>query len=319
MTMLMLLGALQVLTLLLVGPLFANFIRIVHARLQGRQGPPLLQAHYDILKLLQKDRIYSVRSSFVTRITPAVNFAAICVAALLVPVLSTTVPFHFAGDFIFFIYLFGLARFLTALTGLDAGSTFGGMASSREMTLSSLAEPSNLLGFIVISTAAGSMDISVMTAQLIDLPGKYVNPFFILTLLSFSIVIMAENGRVPFDNPTTHLELTMVHEGMVLELSGRDLGVFQWAHAARLLALTIVALDVFFPFGIATEVTAYALLISLGALLLKLFIAAVLVAYVETANAKYRLFRLPDLLTLAFVFSLIALIAYYATEVAGAR
>ncbi len=317
--MIFLAGALQVLTLLLLGPLFSTFIRKVHARIQGRQGPPLLQGHYDILKLLRKDRVYSVRSSFVTRLTPAVNFAVVCVAALMIPVLSTEVPFHFAGDFIFFIYLFGLARFLTALTGLDAGSTFGGMASSREMTLSSLAEPAILLGFIVVSTAAGSMDISVMTAQLINLPGKYLNPFFILTLLSFSIVIMAENGRVPFDNPATHLELTMIHEGMVLELSGRDLGVFQLAHGMRLLALTVVALDVFFPFGLAMEFTVYALAVSFGALLLKLFIAGVAVAYVETANAKYRLFRLPDLLTLAFALSLIALIAYYATEVAGVR
>jgi formate hydrogenlyase subunit 4 len=309
----LLLAALQTALVLLLAPVFSTFIKKVHARLQGRQGPPLLQGYYDLVKLLRKDRIYSHRSSLITRIAPVISLAVVCTAGLLLPVLTCVVPFHFAGDFLFFIYLFALPRFLTALTGLDAGSTFGGMASSREMTLSSIAEPALLLSLVVVATSTRTLDLSVMTQRLLDTPEKLYSPFFILSALAFCIVILAENGRVPFDNPTTHLELTMVHEGMVLELSGRDLALFSWAHAARLLVLVLAAISVFFPYGIAAGAGPGDLLASLGYLLLKLFLTGLVIAWIETSTAKYRLFRVPDLLTLAFVFSLIALVALYMT------
>ena len=306
-----LLGLAQAVLILVLSPAFYTLIRKFHGRIQGRKGPRLLQGYYDLFKLLKKDRIYADRSSYITRITPMISLAVVCVAATMIPVIGVAVPFHFSGGFIAFIYLFALSRFLTALTGLDSGSTFGGMAASREMTLSSLAEPAILLCFIVVSDFVRSMDIPVMTEFLVKNPGELINPFFVLSSVSFFIVILAENGRVPVDNPATHLELTMVHEGMVLELSGRDLAIFQWAHATRLLVMVIAAIDLFLPFGISTTSDLDHLGISLGVLLFKLFIAAGAIAYIETANAKMRLFRVPDLLTLAFVLSMVSLVALF--------
>ena len=304
---------LQLILVLLISPAFLSYIKKVHGKIQGRQGPSVLQGYYDLFKLMRKDRIYSDRSSVITRITPIISVAVVSTAALLIPVITTQVPFHFAGDFILFIYLFALSRFLTALTGLDAGSTFGGMASSREMTLSSLTEPAILLAFVVVSTSLGTMDLSLMSARLLNSPEMLLSPYFVLTSLAFFIVILAENGRVPVDNPTTHLELTMIHEGMVLELSGRDLALFQWAHGARLLVMVLTAFNIFLPFGLATDLNPAHLLVSIVLLMVKLMIAGAVIAYVETANAKFRLFRVPDLLTLAFVFSTISLVSLYLT------
>jgi formate hydrogenlyase subunit 4 len=306
---------LQLLFVLLLAPVFSSFIKRVHGRLQGRKGPSLLQAHFDLAKLFKKDRVYSIRSSAITRAAPVIGLAAVGAASMLVPIASAEALFHFAGDFILFVYLFGLSRFMTALMGLDAGSTFGGMGASRETTLSALAEPTMILAFIVVSASLGSMDLSVASARLIAEPQALLRPSFVLNAISFFIVILAENGRVPIDNPATHLELTMIHEGMALELSGPDLALHQWAHSGRLLVLTIAALNIFFPFGLATGLEPAALALGAAALVAKLAGAGIAIAYIETAHAKLRFFRAPDLLTLAFVLSLISLASLFMTGI----
>lgn len=296
----------QALFVFLTAPLVINLMKKVKAYFQCRPGPGLLQGYYDIWKLLKKNAVISEHASWVFKTAPYVVFSATFVAAIIVPSFVTALPTSGIGDAIIVIYLLGLARFFIALAGLDTGSSFGGMGSSREMMISSLAEPVTMTGLFVLAAAAGSTNFGDIITK--SLSTGYVQPAYLLLLLAFLIIAVAETGRVPVDNPATHLELTMVHEAMILEYTGRDLALIEWAGAMKLTLLLTIIANVFFPWGIATAVAWPAVIIGIFAVFAKVGLLAIGIAIVESMIAKLRLFRVPELIGGAFALAMLALI-----------
>ena len=303
---------LQVLLLLLLAPLFGGAIKKVKAALQSRRGPPLLQGYYDLGKLLAKDPVVSATSSWVFRCTPYIVFAATLVAGLLVPIVTVASPLGFVGDLIAVVYLLALARFFTALAGLDTGSAFGGLGSSREMFISALLEPALLLVIFTAALTSGSSDLGRVSSSMIGLGPGALGPPHALAFAALFIVAIAETGRIPVDNPATHLELTMVHEAMILEYSGRGLAFVEWASSIKQLVVFTILIDLFLPWGLAVGV-GVGLISALLLYLFKLLAMVAVVALVETSSAKLRLFRVQDLLTLSITLSFLALVSIYIT------
>ena len=300
---------LQIVVIVGLSPLVKGFINKMEARLQCRRGASLFQPYYNLVKLLQKDAVVSETASWIFRATPYVTFVSILLIALLVPVLSSQVPLNFIGDIILIIYLFALGRFFLALSSLDTGSAFGGMGSSREMTISSMAEPAMMLSIFTVSLTVGSTNLSNITGTLLNY--KSLNPSLLLAFAAFVIVIIAETGRIPVDNPFTHLELTMIHEGMILEFSGRYLALIEWASSMKLLLLLTILVNTFLPWGIATGFTFPGLIISFALYLVKIGFFAFAIVILESSLAKVRLFRIPNLLGTSFILSLLAIISFY--------
>ena len=219
-------GVLNALFVLFVSPLFISLIKKVKAYAQGRKGPSLLQTYYNLAKLMKKETVYSANSSWIMRITPLVNIAALLVASLFVPLIVIPQPTDLVGNVILFLYLLALAKFFMALSGLDAGSTFGGMGSSREMAISALIEPIIIVVFAALAFAFKTTSIPDMFRGALT-SNVLVDPVLILISISIFIVIIVESSRVPVDNPETHLELTMIHEAMILEQSGKNLAMME--------------------------------------------------------------------------------------------
>ena len=304
-----LLPILQIVVIVGLSPLVKGFINKMEARIQCRRGPSLFQPYYNLVKLLQKDAVVSETASWIFRATPYVTFVSILLIALLVPVLSSQVPLNFIGDIILIIYLFALGRFFLALSSLDTGSAFGGMGGSREMAISSMAEPAMMLSIFTVSLTVGSTNLSNITGTLLNY--KSLNPSLLLAFAAFVIVIIAETGRIPVDNPFTHLELTMIHEGMILEFSGRYLALIEWASSMKLLLLLTILVNTFLPWGIATGFTFPGLIISFALYLVKIGFFAFAIVILESSLAKVRLFRIPNLLGTSFILSLLAIISFY--------
>ncbi|HEY3375368.1 MAG TPA: NADH-quinone oxidoreductase subunit H [Candidatus Aquicultor sp.] len=290
----------------LIAPLFTALMKKVKAYFQCRRGPGLLQGYYDIWKLLKKDAVVSEHASWVFKAAPYIIFSATFTAAMIVPSFIAVLPTSAFGDAIVVIYLLGLARFFTALAGLDTGSSFGGMGSSREMMISSLAEPVTMTGIFVLAADVGSTNFSDIVAKSLSM--GYAQPAYILLALAFLIIAMAETSRIPVDNPATHLELTMVHEAMILEYTGRDLALIEWAGAMKLTLLLTIIANVFFPWGIAQSISRPAIVIGITAITIKLILLAVGIATIESSIAKLRLFRVPELIGGAFALAMLALI-----------
>ena len=301
----------QIALVLLLAPLVSGFIAKTKARLQLRRGPRLTQSYSDLLKLFRKEPVISHHASWLFRGTPYIVFASTVTVALLVPTAYSVVPFHWAGDAITVIALFALGRFFLALAGLDAGSAFGGLGSSREMSIASIVEPAMMLGIFAVAVTAGSTNLSVIVSTLSTTTASMLHPSHILAFAGLFIVTIAETGRIPVDNPATHLELTMIHEAMVLEFSGRYLALIEWASQVKLLVFLAILTNVFFPIGIATDFTFLALAQGIAAFCAKILLLALAIAVLESTNAKLRLFRVPDLLMVAFTFSLLSLILYF--------
>jgi formate hydrogenlyase subunit 4 len=304
------LSLIQASMIFLLAPLIVGLIRRVKSIMQSRQGPPLLQPYYDLAKLFKRESVRSEQTSWVFAMTPYICVSAVFCAALLVP-FFTTFGIGFVGDVIVVVYLLAMMRFFMALAALDAGSAFGGMASSREMMVASIVEPSILLSIFAMSLITGTTDLGSMAAILASNGADMVRPALFLAAASFFISSLAENARVPVDNPSTHLELTMIHEGMLLEYSGRDLALMETASMAKLLIFFTLLANVFFPWGIATELTPAAIGIGLLAIVVKVMLMAVIIGIVESATAKLRLFRLPNLLTASFTLALLGVMSYY--------
>jgi len=300
---------LQIVVIVGLSPLVKGFINKMEARLQCRRGASLFQPYYNLVKLLQKDAVVSETASWIFRATPYVTFVSILLIALLVPVLSSQVPLNFIGDIILIIYLFALGRFFLALSSLDTGSAFGGMGGSREMAISSMAEPAMMLSIFTVSLTVGSTNLSNITSTLLNY--KSLNPSLFLAFTSLVIVIIAETGRIPVDNPFTHLELTMIHEGMILEFSGRYLALIEWASSMKLLLLLTILVNTFLPWGIATDLTFPGLIISFALYLVKIGFFAFAIVILESSFAKVRLFRIPNLLGTSFILSVLAIISFY--------
>jgi formate hydrogenlyase subunit 4 len=299
----------QALLLVLIAPLVRGVIAKIKARLQNRLGASVWQPYFDIYKMLQKESVVSDTCSWIFVAAPYCSFAAYTAAALFLPVLTATAAGSFMGDAIVFVYLFGLARFVTALAALDAGSSFGGMGSSREMSLSTLAEPGLMLTIFALAALTHATHISGMVASFASLGLQVVSPVYPLALISIAIITLVEAGRIPVDNPTTHLELTMIHEAMILEYSGKELAIIEWGGAIKLTLLLTLIANIFFPLGIATVLNPKALLIGLAAFAIKILALAAIIAVVETSLAKMRLFRVPHLLSMANLLGFLALVA----------
>lgn len=304
-------AAVQLFIVLLGAPLIAGIIKKLKARMQNRRGPRLLQPYSDLIKLLKKEVILSSSSSWVFRVTPYIVFTSTLVIALLIPIHVVPVSLHWIGDIITVVYLLALGRFFVALAGLDAASAFGGLGSSREMSIASIVEPAMMLAIIASAVTAGSTDLSVIVASLVTSPASLVHPAHMLAFVGLFIVTVAETGRIPVDNPETHLELTMIHEAMILEYSGRYLAFIEWASQMKLFLFLALLSNMFFPVGIATALLPGALIVGAVSLLAKVVVLAVVVALIESTNAKLRLFRVPELLMVAFILSLLALILYF--------
>jgi formate hydrogenlyase subunit 4 len=292
-------------------PLLVGFIRKTKARLQGRRGAGVLQPYRDLRKLFIKEVVISENTSWIFRFTPYVVIGAMLVSALIVPVITTSGGQQALGNIILLMYLFLLATFFLALAGLDAGSSFGGMGSSREMAVAALAEPTVMIAIFAISLRVGTTGLSEMIDLSAADPLLVLNPGHLLAFCSFFIVALAETGRLPVDNPSTHLELTMIHEAMILEYSGRYLALIEWASAIKLFLFLTLLGNIFVPWGIAANTDPAALAVGMVSLVIKLVILAMSLALLETSVAKLRLFRVPALLTGSFMLALLAVVSFF--------
>ncbi len=296
----------QFIIIIIFSPLIQGIIKKLKANMQGRVGPGILQPYYDLIRLLKKDMVVSDVTSWVFKATPYIVFTSTIAAAVIVPVITTRSPFGMMGDVIAVIYLFALGRFFMALAGLDAGTAFGGEGSSREMTVSILVEPIMMLSIFTAAISAGSTNV----ARIAETQYLFYSPPHVLALCAFFVAVVAETGRIPVDNPDTHLELTMIHEGMLLEYSGRYLALMEWAHYMKQMLLFTLAVDIFFPLGICSDCGLSGLAASLGVYLSKMVFLACLMALAESTRAKLRFFQLPSLLGGAFVLALLSLLTY---------
>jgi formate hydrogenlyase subunit 4 len=301
----------QLLLVALGAPLLVGVIRKAKACLQGRRGAPIFQPYADIWKLFSKEVVVSENSSWIFRFTPYLLATTMLLAALIVPVLTTGAPLGFMGNIIALMYLFLLGTFFLALAGLDAGSAFGGMGSSREVAIAALAEPTVLIAIFGIALRAGTTSLDGMIVRFAAEPLLMLNAGHLLAFFAFFIVALAENGRLPVDNPATHLELTMIHEAMILEYSGRLLALVEWAAGMKLFLFLTLISNLFFPWGVALSNTPIALMIAFFALALKLLLFAGAIALLETAVAKLRLFRVPELLAGSFTIALLAVVTSF--------
>ena len=301
----------QTALLLLLAPLLSGLIKNWKAKLQNRYGPPVWQPYFDVIKFLRKDMVISEHASWIFSATPYLLFVSTLVAGLLVPMVTTQAPLNLFGGALALVGLMALGRFFLALAGLDPASAFGGMGSSREMTLAAIAEPAMMLSIFTVAITAGSTNLSQIVTKSAAAPWQLLTPSHVLAFAALFIVLLAETGRIPVDNPATHLELTMIHEAMVLEYSGRFLALIEWAAAVKQLVLMALLSNVFFATGLATSWSHWGIFTALGILLLKLLALAAAVVLVEFTNAKLRLFRVPDLLSVAFVLAALALISMF--------
>ncbi len=286
---------------LLLAPGLVGLIRWMKARLQNRCGAPVFQPYWELRKLFQKEVVVSNNASWLFRATPFIVFASVVAVTFLVPILAVPLPFDGVGDLLVVVYLLLLGTFFLSLAGLDPGSPFGGMGASREMTVAALAEPTVALAIFPLALSAGSTNLGQIVARTMTL-----SPGHLLAFGALFIVTLAETGRLPIDNPATHLELTMIHEAMVLEYSGRYLALIEWAAAVKLLIFFSLLGNLFVPWGVSMALTPATLAVAGASLLAKLVVLAGVVAVLETRIAKLRLFRVPELLSASFVLALLA-------------
>jgi formate hydrogenlyase subunit 4 len=304
----------QLLLVLLLAPLLTGYLRKVKARLLRRQGPDLLQPYRDLHKLLRKEVVLAQNASWVFRTAPYIIFATTWVAAALDPTFATGLAFSPAADLIAIVALLGSARFMLALSGLDVGTSFGGIGSSREMMIASLAEPALLMIVFTVSLLAGSTQLSSVAAYM-NGPDVGLRVSLAMALVGLVMVAVAENARIPVDNPATHLELTMVHEAMILEYSGRHLAVIEVSASLKLLLYLSIVNCVFAPWGIAVAgqgLAAYA--VGLPLYVAKLAVGGFLLAVFETVIAKMRVFRVSEFLGAALMLALLAALLLFVSR-----
>ena len=314
----LLIQGVQMTSVLALAPLLTGLVRIVKARMQRRQGPPLWQPYRDLRRLLGKEVVLAENASWLFRVAPYMIFAVTWVAAALIPTFATGLLF-WSGDLIAITALLGSARFMQALAGMDIGTSFGGIGSSREVMIASLAEPAMLMIVLTVALIAGSTQLStiavVMASQQVGLRVSLA-----LALVAFIIVALAENARIPVDNPATHLELTMVHEAMVLEYSGRHLAMIDLAAFLKLSLYVSLIWCLFCPFGIAQSDWAQSgwgvgyILLAMPIYLVKLGIGGVLLGVLEVSIAKMRVFRVPNFLGAAFMLGLLGVLLLFVSQ-----
>jgi len=309
----LLIQGIQMVLVVALAPLLMGLVRKVKAHLTRRQGAALIQPYRDILRLLRKEVVLADNASWLFRAAPYMIFSATWVAAALVPTFAIGLQFSWTADMIAIVALLGSARFCLALAGMDIGTSFGGIGSSREMMFATMAEPAMLLTVFSVALVAGSTQLSTVSAVLASGVGLRVS--LGLGLVALVIVALTENARIPVDNPATHLELTMVHEAMVLEYSGRHLAMIELAAELKLLLYISLIGCIFFPWGLASQsanLSAY--LIGFAAYLGKLATGGVLLAIFETSIAKMRVFRVPDFIGIALMLALLGTLLLFVSR-----
>ena len=310
-----LLALVQTALFIAAAPLFTSWVKRIKCRLQNRRPPPLLQPYRDIRRLLGKEMLLAETASPLFRITPYILFGTTVLAASVIPFLSVRIPMAGMADAIVLVGLFALGRFFLALAGLDVGTSFGGMGSSREMTVAALAEPAMLMVIFTLAMVFSSTNLSTVVESLLTQP-LALRPSLLFALLALILVGIAETGRIPIDNPATHLELTMIHEAMILEYSGRQLALIEWAAQLKLLIYAVLVCNLFFPWGMALDNAPATLLGAMAALAAKLSILGIVLAVGESIVAKMRLFRAPTFLVVAFTLALVGMLSFVMLEAA---
>ncbi len=303
----------QMLLVLALAPLLTGVVRKVKARLNRRQGASVVQPYRDLRRLLGKEVVLADNASWLFRVAPYLIFAVTWVAAALIPTFATGLIFSWSGDLIAITALLGSARFILALAGMDIGTSFGGLGASREVMIASLAEPAMLMIAVTLALIAGSTQLSTIAEVMLNFGSLRVS--LAMALLAFIIVAVAENGRIPVDNPATHLELTMVHEAMVLEYSGRHLAMIELASALKLLLYVSAIACLFLPWGLAAgEAGIIAYAIGIVTYLAKLALGAGALAVFETSIAKMRVFRVPNFLGAALMLGLLGVLLRFVSR-----
>jgi formate hydrogenlyase subunit 4 len=304
----------QMTLVLALAPLLTGLVRKVKARLQRRRGPPLIQPYRDLRRLLGKEVVLADNASWLFRVAPYIIFAVTWVAAALIPTFATELMFSWSGDLIAIAALLGSARFVQALAGMDIGTSFGSIGSSRDLMIASLAEPAMVMIVFSVALIAGSTQLSTIAEHMLD--GQVgLRVSLALALVALVIVALAENARIPVDNPATHLELTMVHEAMVLEYSGRHLAMIDLAAMVKLLLYVSTIGCIFFPFGMVHGASAPAAYpIGIGIWLLKLLVGGVLLGVFEMSIAKMRVFRVPNFLGAALMLGLLGVLLLFVSR-----
>jgi formate hydrogenlyase subunit 4 len=309
-----LIALLQTLLFIALAPLLAGWLKWCKCHLQNRRAPSLLQPYRDLRKLSHKQPVIAKQASWIFTLTPYIVFSATVLAASVVPLIAVDLPTSAIADVIVMVGFFALARFFQALAGMDIGTAFGGMGSSREMTIASLAEPAMLMAIFTLAMSASTTNLSVAIDHVLA-GGFVLRPSYVFALLGLMLVAIAETGRIPVDNPATHLELTMIHEAMILEYSGRHLALIEWASQIKLMLYGVLIANIFFPWGIADNFSLEALGSGLLAIIGKLTLLAVLLAFSETLLAKMRLFRVQEFLGFAYLLSLLGMLSHIILEV----
>lgn len=304
----------QTLCVVLFAPFLAGWVKWIKCKLQNRQGPAPWQPYRDLWRLSQKQVVLADVASPIFRAAPYVVFGATVVAASVLPIVSTQLPTAALADVIVLVGLFALTRFFLALAGMDVGTSFGGMGSSREVTLSSLAEPALLMIFFTLAMTVSSTNLSSAVTHLSQ-ANFTLAPSLIFSFMALLLVAVAETGRIPIDNPATHLELTMIHEAMILEYSGRHLLLMEWASMLKLTLYSILIVNLIVPWGVSLTLEPQAIALATVSVIGKLLVLGVLLAVSETSQAKMRLFRAPQYLGMAFVLSLLGMLSHIILEV----
>jgi formate hydrogenlyase subunit 4 len=303
---------LQIVMIILLAPLANGMIGKIKALTQKRTGAPVLQMYFDLHKLMRKAAVVSDVSSWIFRATPYIVFATAVVAAMLVPVSVRILPDGIPGDMIMLFYILALGRFFICLAALDTGSAFGGMGSSREVMISSLIEPSVIVVIFTMGLICKSTSVFTIMEYMAKSGANFIGPVYILLFLAMLIILIAETSRIPIDDPSTHLELTMVHEAMILEYSGRHLALMEYGAAIKQMMLMTLMVNIFLPLDSFLTVTGFtgvalSLLIYLG----KILLLTVIVAFIEVNTVKVRFFSIPNLAALSFILAFLGFMQYF--------
>ncbi|MGY6215202.1 respiratory chain complex I subunit 1 family protein [Methylolobus aquaticus] len=297
-----------------LAPLFAGWLKWVKCLLQNRRPPPLVQPYRDLAKLFRKRPVIADTASWIFEAAPFVVFVTAVFAAGIVPFAIAHLPTAKVADLIVLVGFFALGRFFLTLAGLDLGTAFGGMGSSREMMIASLAEPAMLMAVFTLAMSAATTNLSQAIDWVLQ-TGLVLRPSFVFALAGLMLVGIAETGRIPIDNPATHLELTMVHEAMVLEYSGRYLALIEWANQIKLMLYGVLIANIFLPWGIAESLAARDLAIGFASIIGKLAVLGIALPITETLFAKMRVFRYQEFLGFAYLLSLLGMLSHVILEV----
>ena len=300
---------LEIVAALLLAPLLAGWVGQCRAWLTNRSAPGLLQPYRVLHKLFNKESVVAEHASRIFRATPYIVFGCMALVCAIVPTLSTELPLSRAADAIALVGLFALARVFIALAAMDIGTAFGTLGARREMLVGFLAEPALLMVLFSASLISGSTSLASTVENLVG-SELAIHPALAFAGIAFTMVSLAENARVPVDNPATHLELTMIHEALILEYSGRHLALLEWASSLKLFAYSCIGLALFFPWGVASGSVPILIVLALPSLLLKLAIGGALLALLETLSAKMRIFRVPEFLATAFLLAVIGMLIH---------